>query len=239
MNQLQDALYGLLKKYDLKPDFSLNILPGWSFFNQQMGGKDIPVFPWRTNRKFVELQKIISGNVVEHACMLRFCCLTDEHTGLPALLYREFDLCEYIGQSRIQSLHATFTGGRGGNVIVKLENGIIGSVEIGNLLPTGAEMIDRHEIIARRGVASDLVVDTQIPQKSVYMYTDKGEIGYKDTDNELFGLKEIEIEWVRSAFDFLKNSHGLSDYLNRHKHLSSLIHAALESDRECRKIEVN
>lgn len=238
MDKVQDALDGLVKKYDIAFNRSIHMYPGWKFLNKKLAPDDIPLFCWRSNRKFVELYKITSGNVVEHVCMLRFCCLTDKSIDLSTLIYRECDLCEFIGQGKITSLHATLTDDEGGNIIVKLDNGIICSVEIGNQLPWGSKMIDRHEIIARRGVASDLVVDTQIPQQSIYTYTEKGVTGYKDVDNELFGLDDMEIEFVRSAFDFIKNPHYKADYLLQHTHLSQLVNSAFASNKECRKIEI-
>lgn len=238
MDKIQDALDGLVKKYDIVFDRSIHMYPGWKFLTKELAPDEVPLLSWRSNRKFVELHKIISENVVEHVCMLRFCCLTDKSLDLSALIYREFDLCEFIGQGKITSLHAALTDGEGGNIIVKLDNGIICSVEIGNQLPYESKIIDRHEIIARRGVASDLVVDTQIPQQSIYTYTGKGSVGYKDVDNELFGLDEMEIEIVRSAFDFLKNPRHEVSYLQQHNHLSQLVNAAFTSNEECRKIEI-
>lgn len=238
MNKTDEALNKLLKKYDIKNDQSLNLLPGWKFFDKKLKDTDIPLLSWRSNRKYVELNKLTSGNIVEHVCMLRFCCLTDKNTDLSTLMYREFDLCEFIGQGIISSVHATFSDNRGGNVIVKLDNGIICSIEIGNLLPEGSTMIDRHEIIARRGVASDIVVDTQIPQKSIYTYTEKGNFEYKDVDNELYGLSELEIESVRSSFNYLTGKRDKTALAKQHEHLSLLIKSAYISDKDCKKIEI-
>lgn len=239
MNNIKDALNKLLTKYDIKSDSSLNLLPGWFFVNKELTEKDIPLLSWRYNRKFIELQKITGNNIVEHVCMLRFCCLVAKDAGsLITLMYREFDLCEFIGQGKISSLHATFTDNSAGNVIVKLDNGIICSVEIGNQMPAGSKMVDRHEVIARRGVASDLVVDTQIPQSSVYTFTKTGESRYKDVDDELFGHDELGIEQIRSAFEFLKNTQLKPEYIRQHNHLSLLVNAAFNSDKKCKKIEI-
>lgn len=239
MDKIKKALYSLLEKYDVIFDPSVNLLPGWSFLKKKMDVNDVPLLTWRSNRKFVELHKIVSGNIVEHICMLRFCCLTDSNTDFVSLMYREFDLCEFIGQGKIYSLHATLTDERGGNIILKLDNGVICSVEIGNQIPFDCKKIDRHEIIARRGVASDLVVDTQIPQQSIYMYTEKEATAYKDVDNELFGFGEEEIELIRSSFEFYRNMQLKEFYCRQHNHLSKIIDMAFISNKEHRKININ
>jgi len=63
------------------------------------------------------------------------------------------------------------------------------------MLPVGTAMIDRHELIAGRGVACDRVVDTQVPQDSIYALTGDGERRYTDTDAELFGLEPTKCSW--------------------------------------------
>ena len=71
------------------------------------------------------------------------------------------------------------------------------------MLPENTDEIDRHEIIARRGVASDRVVDTQVPQASIYKFTAEGEERFTDTDTELFGFEQEEILLVRAAYAVL------------------------------------
>ena len=238
MDKIEEALKGLLKKYDIKYNTSLNLLPGWKFLDKELHGDDIPLLTWRSDRKFIELYKIVTGNVVENVCMLRFSCFGSRNIwSLEALMYREFDLCEFLGGGKIISPHATLTGRGAGNVIVKLSNGIIGSVEVGATLPPGSFPVDRHEIIARRGVACDLVVDTQVPQSSIYTYTGRGVETYKDVDNELFGFDEQEIEHIRSAFKVIKNPKLAGGLILQHNHLSLLVKSAFESDAKNRRVE--
>ena len=240
MNKIDVALNGLLQKYDVKPDNTLNLLPGWNFIGKKLQNGDLPLLTWRVNRKFTELQKIVSAGVVEDVSMLRFSCFgSSDKWSLETLMYKEFDLCEFLTGGKIISLHATLSDNLAGNVIIKMDNGIIGSVEVGTQLPPRHSLIDRHEIIARRGVASDLVVDTQIPQSSIYTYTDQDIETYKDVDNELFGFDELEVEHIRSAFEVMKNPGIAPELILQHNHLSMLVMAAFESDRDNKKIEVN
>ena len=220
-----EALKGLLDKYDVP----------------YAGGDleiKVPLQPWRCNRKYVELKKLVTSETLEHPCLLRFCHLTASSTPLEELLYREFDLAEFICGQKIQALHAVFTDGRSGNVIIKMDNGIVGSVEVGNLLPEGAAEVDRHEIIARRGVGSDIVVDTQIPQQSIYLMTKDGDQAYKDTDSELYGLDEKGIERVRAAFEFLKDPQSAAFHTAQDASLKQAVAAALTSNETHKKIEL-
>ncbi|MBP5374581.1 MAG: hypothetical protein J6Y31_06700 [Bacteroidales bacterium] len=223
MIQEKEALAGLLKKYDVP-------------FTDKDLDTTKPIQPWRCNRKYVELEKMVSSNTLEHPCLLRFCHLTQESTSLENLLYREFDLAEFITGHKIVALHAAFTGGRSGSVIIKLDNGIVGSVEVGNLLPEDQKEVDRHEIIARRGVGSDIVVDTQLPQQSIYLMTKDGPETYKDTDSELYGLDEKQIERVRATFALLKATSGIDFHAAQDKHLKEAVAAALESNKNHKKI---
>jgi len=85
-------------------------------------------------------------------------------------------------------------------MVAKLENGVVCTIEVAATLPATASPIDKHEIIARRGVACDRAVDTQVPQHSVYVFSEKGEEAYTDTDYELYGLSEEDTAVVRQAF---------------------------------------
>ncbi len=225
------AVKELARKYGVTTNAELNLLPGWFFLNEELGDNDVPLLTWRFNRKFIELRKIISDNVVENVSMLRFCSMGDPNVwNLNALMYREFDLCEFITGSRITHLHATLSHGVAGNIIVKLDSGVIGSIEVGVQVPAGKPLIERHEIIARRGVASDIVVDTQVPQSSIYTFTEDGDIGYKDVDNELFGMDEFQVEWARAAFQHLKDPNRSESLIKQHNHLSRLVEKAIESN---------
>ena len=120
------------------------------------------------------------------------------------LLYRELDLCAYLGESPVKSIYAV-TNGETANLVVKLADGKSCSVECSAALPAGTADMDKHEIIARRGVACDRVVDTQVPQSSIYEFTAAGEKRYTDTDAELYGFSPDEVLLIRAAFAVLSN----------------------------------
>jgi hypothetical protein len=248
---MEKALSGLLEKYNVRETRDLQLsssrdskglilLPGWSWINTSLEENQIPLLTWRLKRKFLELKKIVEDATIENVCMLRFSCMGNSNDwDWKSLLYREMDLCEFIGDGKIISVQAVISDGQTGNVILRLDNNIICSVEISTRMPSGSDLTDRHEIIARRGVASDLVVDTMIPQHSIYSYTDNGEDRYKDVDMELYGFDEEEIDHIRSAFQVLKQPELVQQCHFQHQRLVNFTNSVFISDKEKRKITFN
>ena len=235
--EVANAIDGLLQKYGIEAIDSTVFIPGCILIEEDSAGT-IPLQPWRYNRKFVELRRIVENRTIEEPRMFRFCALGDKQQWtLRSLIYRECDLCEFLGDSPIVSVHAVLND-TAGSVIARLVNGIICSVEVGAQLEKGAAMIDRHEIIARRGVASDIVVDTQIPQNSIYTFTDSGNRAYKDIDNELFGLSEPDIELARAVFDVCKNPDLKKAAFERHQHLTALVDTIYQSDHTGKRMDL-
>ena len=110
---------------------------------------------------------------------------------------------------------------------MKLENGVVCTIEASATLPCDAKDIDKHEIIAEKGVACDRVVDTQIPQSSIYLFSDKKvPKEYMDVDAELYGLNVDEAAVVRQSFDLAANDYTLDIDA---KHLDKLIEAVEKS----------
>lgn len=201
----------------------------------------IPLFPWRQERRFQELARLVESKTVEDVVLCRFSCFTGDRNGsLESLLYREFDLAEWLNGSAIISLYGTRGGTQFMNLLLHLANGAICSLEAGTMMPDkfSQRAMDRHELIGRRGVASDRVVDTQIPQESIYLYTPKGEKRFTDTDSELFGLEDSLVYSIRDAFSFVRqygsgsNKDLVQAIRNRrrdHDRLTGLIDLAVKS----------
>ena len=132
---------------------------------------------------------------------------------------------------KIISLYAVCAKDVAANVIVKFGNDVSASIECSTKLPADGRPIDRHEIIAGRGIASDQAVDTQIPQYSIYAFTDKGEERYTDVDSELFGFSNDEIWIIRAAFAVLSNPGLSAEWNSAEKTMNELAAAVFESDR--------
>jgi hypothetical protein len=246
---LNEALAGLLQKYavDVAEPWCLGcggpsdalILQSGCCADADLPKQAIPLRPWRTERRFQELRNLVENETISPLLMCRFACITDGQTlPLAAALYREFDLAEWLGGAPIAAIYAAIDGELATNVIVRLENGVVCSVEAGTTLPAGTRMHDRHELIAQRGVASDRVVDTQIPQSSVYVWSEPGLDEFTDTDAELPGFDSDSVALIRAAYDALSRPGGRAGLRGEHERLRRLVALAYESDRQQQRLDV-
>jgi len=196
-DKMNQALAFLRDKYGCPAG---EIVPGAELSELELpGGKRVPLLPWRVERRFVELRKIVESGTLEEVSTFRFAAF--DHGGDPVKsAARELDLAAFLAASPVARVFAVRSGNAACNILARLANGMSASVECGSMLPAGAAALDRHEIIARRGVASDRAVDTQIPQCSIYEWTTDGVATFTDVDTELFGLPNDRIWIVRAAY---------------------------------------
>lgn len=247
---VKNSLMNLLEKYSIPVNSpvelfgsfqsgALDLQPGYEFLETEEENNHIPLLTWRMRRKFIELKKILTDNVVEEPCLFRISCRGSiDKWSLSSLLYRELDLCEFIGNGKIVSVQATINENEVANLIVKLDNSILCSIEISTQLQHNSVLQDRHEVIGRRGVASDLVVDTQVVQSSIYTFTEQGETTYTDTDMELFGFDNDQIDHIRAAFHVLKNPAEINKWKQQHERLLYLLKTVFESAKKLERIKL-
>lgn len=170
-----------------------------------------PLLPGRMERKIVELKKMTENGTLEGVSTLRFASFAPKGSDMVSMLAKELDLAAYLGASDVVRVMAV-ANGAAINVLAKLANDVNVSVEIGAGMPrTGrspslpvSQSYDRHEIIAKRGVACDQTVDTHTPHASIRCYGADGMEEFTDVDTELFGLTYEEIWNVRAAFALLQ-----------------------------------
>jgi len=162
-----------------------------------------PLLPGRMERKIVELKKMTENGTLEGVSTLRFAAFAPKGTDMESMLAKELDLAAYLGASDVVRVMAVRSGDAI-NVLAKLANDVNVSVEVGAGLPKGETGYDRHEIIAKRGVACDQTVDTHTPHASIRCYGAKGAVEFTDVDTELFGMTYEEIWNVRAAFALLQ-----------------------------------
>ena len=206
LKEMNEALQGLREKYAVQADGVLVACAAGSWgaaAELEINGKRCKLLPWRVERRFIELKKLVDGKTLEDVSTLRFASMVSGG-GVEKLLYRELDLCAFLGEAQVCSIFAVMNGATA-NLVVKLIDGKSCSVECSAALPAGTLPMDRHEIIARRGVACDRTVDTQVPQASIYEFTATGEKRFTDTDTELFGFETDEILLIRAAFAMLSS----------------------------------
>ena len=162
-----------------------------------------PLLPGRMERKIVELKKMTENGTLEGVSTLRFAAFAPKGADMQAMLAKELDLAAYLGASDVVRVMAV-ANGPAINVLAKLANDVNVSVEIGAGLPKGEAAYDRHEIIAKRGVACDQTVDTHTPHASIRVSGANGMEEYTDVDTELFGMTYEEVWNVRAAFALLQ-----------------------------------
>lgn len=189
------------------------------------------LLPQRVERRFVELKKMTENGTLEGVSTLRFASFAPKGTDMTVMLARELDIAAYLGASDIVKVFAVAGGNCAINVLAKLANDVNVSVEIGTGLPKGAEAYDRHEIIARRGVASDQTVDTHTKHCSIRCWNADGAAEYTDVDTELFGLTTEEIWTVRAAFALLQKRASAKIWNAAAKKAFKAAELAFESDK--------
>ena len=238
---LSSALSSLLEKYDVSP-------PPWRF-GPANGSNDaarlvlvpcdefqagssshVPLFPWRHARRFTELRGLVERGQIGTPLSCRFGYFVPKTVpSVDNLLFREFDLFEWITGEAITEIHTSMNGPRTANVIIQGKGGIVGAIETGATLPVDADPIDRHEIVASDGIASDRVVDVKTPAHSVMLFADDAAATFDDVDAELFGLNVEEVGLVRAAYAILTGDETPEAMRNRWKRLDSLVKNAFES----------
>ena len=194
-------------------------------------GTRIALLPWRVERRFVELKKIVDGKTLEDVSTFRFASFSAGGDPVKTAV-RELDLASFLSGSPISRIFAVRSGDAACNVLARFANGMSASIECGSKLPAGTADLDRHEIIARRGVASDRGVDTQVPQSSIYEWTSGGMQTFTDVDTELFGLPNEQIWIVRAAFAVLMKGELASVWNQAASDMKKYAAAIIKSDAE-------
>ena len=220
---MQKGLDLLLKKYSVSSNAALSA----DGRTVTVDGTDIPVLPWESERRIIELRNLVVTGRLGNMCTYRIGHTAKKGSDLFALLAREIGILEFTVNSTVKEIFA-IAGKNTVNCIAETENGCVCTVELGATLDEGQQDIDKHEIITDNGVACDRVVDTQLPQESIYVFGKK-EQTFMDTDAELYGYSEIEINTIRNAFAVAKNVDARKSNANKWIHIQKVVAAARAS----------
>ncbi len=187
-------------------------------------GNEIPVLPWESERRFIELRNLVMTGRLGNMCTYRIGHTAKKGTDLFEMLAREVGILEFTVNSTAKEIFA-IAGENTMNCIVEMENGCVCTIELGATLEEGQKEVDKHEIITDNGVACDRVVDTQKPQESIYVYGKK-EMTFTDTDAELYGYSEIQINTIRNAFAVAKSEEKRAENVEKSAHINKVVAAA-------------
>lgn len=229
---LQEKLELLLNKYAVPVSAKLCEKDGEPAV--EIDGVVYPILAHRFERRFTELRKMLWDGTVTGLSAVRGGNVQCVSVPLWSTVRRELDLCRYLCDEEPVSLTA-YAIDRAVNLIVNMPSGVVCTLEVASTLPEGSQAIDKHELIGARGFICDRVVDTQVPQQSIYLYTDKPE-SYTDVDFELFGLSQDEVALVRTAFALAKDETLRAKALDDAAKTDRLVEAARKSAAEGKKV---
>ena len=222
---MQKGLNLLLKKYSVDKNAVLSA----DGKTVEIDGNIVPVLPWESERRIIELRNLVVTGRLGNMCTYRIGHTSKKGTDLFELLAREIGILEFTVNSTAKEIFA-IAGVNTMNCIVETENGCVCTIELGATLDESQNDIDKHEIITDNGVACDRVVDTQMPQNSIYVLGRENK-AFLDTDAELYGYKEIEINTIRNAFAIAKSDDVFASNLSKWSHIQKVV--------ECAKISLD
>lgn len=220
---MQKQLDLLLEKYAVNTNAQLV-----DNLTVNVDGKNLALLPWRSERRFTELKKLITDGQINGISVMRTLRIVQKGADLFDEILREFDINQYILGSNITEIFAIGDENHAINIIAKTKDDYICTLEISATLAQGTDIIDKHEIISLSGVACDRAADTQIPQSSIYVYGQE-QVKYTDVDAELFGLSVDECAVVRSAFEIAKTKQDLSGEVNNLNKLIAAVKKSLDT----------
>ena len=212
-----------MDKYSTKADAELSADGKYVKIN----GESIPTLPWESERRFTELRNLVILGRVGNMCTYRIGHTVKAGTDLFEVLQREIGILEFTVNSCVKEIFA-ISGNNAMNCIAETENGCVCTIELGATLTEGEPEVDKHEIITDNGVACDRVVDTQVPQSSIYVRGGK-QNNYTDTDAELYGYSEIQINTIRNAFSVAKDEGARALNKEKYERIKKVISAAKKS----------
>ena len=193
MKILQEKLDFLLQKYSVEAKATLK-----DSKVAVIDGVETPNLSHRLERRFIELKNIVQGGTLQGISVMRVARIVEKGADIFTELYRELDICQYILGRKIVAV-TVMQNDNTLNVIATAEDAVVCTIEISATLAKGEIPKDKHEIIAQRGIACDVVVDAQLKQDSIYVFGAENK-KYTDVDFELYGLSIEDIAVVRSAF---------------------------------------
>lgn len=163
-----------------------------------LGEDVVPLQEWRFDRKNWAIKSILDENpkTISKISVYSF---APKSYSLKDLFLSEVDLIFWWTGSRAEYVMA-MSNGDAANVVIKLENQAVVTLELTTLLPCGAEPQYRHEINAVEGIISDRTVDTMVAQAGVYYYGPDGNMQYSDPDYLMYGLRTEDINKVYAAY---------------------------------------
>lgn len=192
----------------------------------QRDGTDVPLFAWRSERRYFEMRKNLLDGIVQDPVGMRIKHIAPLETRLANLLVQEIDIAQWILGERVERVFASSTD-QYCNAIFSTDKGIKISAEIGTAQTKTPILL--HEIIAKTGVITDTAVDTQIEHYPIYLYNSQGTTTYNDVDFELYGLSYDEITKIRFIASVLAKPESVSSLQESYQHIEAVVRVVEKS----------
>ena len=192
--------------------------------------KNVPLFHWRQKRRYTELLGLVRRDMVGKALAMRIHHIVapDAYTkSLRDVLLYESDLFQYISGGRIDRVFADFSADRYTNCIMSA-GAMKASKELGLSAP-GSESVLLHEVVGRKGIASDLPVDIQMQQYPIYLIKGDGIQTFNEIDFELYGMDNTQADMIRFILHSLSVSEETDRLCLEYAHLDKIWQAAVKS----------
>ncbi len=193
---------------------------------------NLPLYHWQSKRRYIELCNIVHNDFIGQPIAMRIQHMVSPNeyvNSIKDIIIFESNLVEFITQQKIKRVFSDFHENTYLNCIMSTDNGIKISLELG-LLPKESEPVLLHEIIGKKGIASDVTVDTQTQQYPIYVFKSNETQTYSDIDNELFGLNNSQIDCIRFILKFLKNTNHKDALIADFMHMERVYNAVLKAN---------
>lgn len=196
--------------------------------------RNVPLYHWQLKRRYVELRNTLDTGLVKMPLGMRIHHIVskDEFTKqLKDIITFETNLVEYITHQKINKVFADFYGETYVNCIMSTDGNMKVSLELG-FSPDGSEPVLLHEIICKDGIASDVVVDTQVQQYPIYVFKGKDTLIYKDIDNELYDMDNTQVDSIRFILWALTDTTRIDALCENYGHIEKIYEAALKANKD-------
>ncbi len=222
----EEGLRKLLAKYGVS-------VPSWTLEGRTLTVENeiIPLFPWRNERRFVEMKRMLTDGTLGAVCSIRAMRTAGRDESLKDILCREVDLAQWWADKPVAQVFAV-ENGVCANVILRFEGNATCILEAASTLPVGAEPAERHEVTTDHGMCGDQAIDTLVHQQSVYEFVEgKQSAAYTDVDYELYGLAPAQVALTRCAFAALSGGTDAAGARRQAANLNRILDAIERSAR--------
>ena len=153
------------------------------------------LMPWRYDRNMNSLHYLsVEAKSLDKLCSYKATVVESKDADINEILYREFDLCQWLTDDKIVSIYALSNTDKALSLILKTSKDILCSINLATTLSDETTPIIKHEITGKEGMISDRCINEHIPSKDIYVFenTKKDPTTYIDIDLYVTGLSPEE-----------------------------------------------